>query len=131
MTAATAESILAHVQDGPYKIEVDGEVMFLRNMSALVLRDLKKEADQRPKSSGEDGDWCFRVLLILRCVCDEEGKRLFEDSQYGEVASLSPAYMFTIIPEILDAYGLMPDDDEQDTEVGKSETTPSCDGGAD
>jgi len=131
MTAATAESILAHVQDGPYKIEVDGEVMFLRNMSALVLRDLKKEADQRPKDIGEDGDWVFRVLLILRCTCDEEGARLFEDSQYREVAALSPAYMFSIIPEILGAYGLMPDEDDQDTEVGKSETTPNSDGGSD
>ena len=129
---ATAESIFARTRTDPYRIEVDGETIYLAPVSALVLRNLKAEADERPKGPTEDADWCYRILLLIRCVCDASGDRIFTEDDYAKLATLEAAYLIELVHAAMGCYGLLPDElaeGEENPEVEKSETTPSSGGG--
>ena len=129
---ATAESILSRTRDKPYEINVDGESVFLLPIKAIALRDLQKESSARPKRIGEDDEWCYRVLMVTRFVCDSDGARIFQDADYDKISSLEPAYMIPLVHAVLSAYGLAPEEvpeGEESPEVGKSVAIPSSDSG--
>ena len=129
---ATVDDILSHsVPKEPHERTVAGKRVYFLPIKGIGLRNLQKEAATRPKAIGEDEDWAYRILIIMRCTCDAEGNRIFSEEHYGAISDLEPAYLAELILAALDCYGMRPNDDEEDEEdarVGKSDAI-QCSGG--
>lgn len=87
--------------------ELDGYVM-VREMTGLDQLAL----DTAKKQHGEDDDNTFWTSKVLEmCVCDEEGKRLFESGEQAQHLMQLPTRIFTpFMNRILIATGLIDED---------------------
>lgn len=81
----TKESLTA-LKSRVEKVEVGGDYVFIRSMS-VAERDTWEQLLLKSREGGKVSDK-FRASLLVRCICDENGKRLFEDSDIDCVANL-------------------------------------------
>lgn len=85
--ALTADQILAADDLGLLKVHVKewGGDVFIRVMTVGELDAYQKEWVGK-RETGVDN---FRAKFLARCLCDEQGQRLFSDEQIEKLASKS------------------------------------------
>ena len=85
--ALTAEQILAADDLGLVKVNVKewGGDVFIRVMTVGELDGYQQEWAAN-KQTGVDN---FRSKFLARCLCDEQGNRLFSDEQIAKLAGKS------------------------------------------
>lgn len=85
--ALTADQILAADDLGLLKVTVKewGGDVFIRVMTVGELDAYQKEWVGK-RETGVDN---FRAKFLARCLCDEQGQRLFSDEQIEKLASKS------------------------------------------
>lgn len=127
MPALTREAILAAPDLKPTKVEVPewGGFVHVRQMTGADRGALEAEAMGDKKNHIAT----LRSRMAARCICDEAGVRLFNDSDIEALGKKSQAALDRVLAEITKANGL---GDEGVTAAGESSTgDPSAGSGSD
>lgn len=86
-------------------VEVDG----LGTVHVRKLTQLEVEKCRRDYAGNEEKTVAGLRYVVMRCVVDDEGKRIFNDNEMDKVGELDFVQVRTLAEAITDFSGLKPD----------------------
>jgi hypothetical protein len=95
---------------GIYPCQVKDETFYVKSMT-LAEKD-SVEDSVTDKKTGQIQIRGLRSKLLVRCLCDESGKRLFEDTDIDELGTLSAEMLEPLVDLALRVNGFKPEQTE-------------------
>lgn len=97
------------------EVKVGDQKIYVKEMTIGVRA--KYESDLMNFSNGKSSNLEVRSNVVLHCVVDEEGTRVFKDKDIGEIRQMPSKVVTKIFDAILEISGL----DNEELEEGKQE----------
>ena len=93
-----------------------GAAAYVREMSGIERDEWESSVSRRRGGSIEVNRKNFRATLLVRCVCDENGERLFKDDQAGALGRVGAGTIGRLFDVAMRVNGISKSDQEELTE---------------